>query len=192
MSSLHRRAFLSRSATVAIGAGLARVGLPAPARASTSDGLGLPAPGPYSSVYGRVGVPRGVCLTYTADTSSTRTMTWLTTGAVDPGTRVQFGVVPLYATEAEIRTGRFLEREVSGSSAMAPYGFGDQAQPDAGQPLDGEHEVRSTAPPSPACARVRPSDTALVLASTGRRFAPSLPPPDATRGFASRCSATTV
>ena len=136
----NRREFLARSAAVAIGAGMARTW---PSAAfGAADVPGAAVPGPFSGVYRGIGVPRGLALSLSQDAASTRTVTWLTTGALDVGSRVQFGTVPLHATAQEIRSGAFLDREISGASAMAPYGFGEAGEPNSGQPLDGEQPVR--------------------------------------------------
>ena len=135
-----RRTLLRYAGATAVGLTVVGRTLPAAAKAGSTT-IGAPVAGPLGDIYGRVGTPRALQLGFTAETTSTRTVTWLTTGVVDPGTAVQFGAVPVDATQAEIRKGAYLDRQIRGTSQLAPYGYGEEGD-NHGQPLDGELEVR--------------------------------------------------
>ena len=130
-----RREFLARGgALVALGAvGSLGIRLPA-ARAQTPVG-------PFADFYRGIGEPRGLMLSHVGDLRTTRTITWLSTGNADHGSRVLYGAVPQGAPEDEVQEGRFLDRTMEGASELAPFGFGDVG-PTRGTPNEGEQLVR--------------------------------------------------
>src|ERR671918_703315 len=95
-------------------------------RAQEPDGvlLGLEE---FAPSYFRNAIPRGVRLSFDSDAHTTRAVTWLTTGAEDRNTYVEYGVVPQQASVDEIAQSGFLNRQLTGTSALAPFGFGDPA-----------------------------------------------------------------
>jgi acid phosphatase type 7 len=138
--TLSRRSFLTRAGLAGLGlaasSGLAR---PLAALAESTD-LGAPVEGPLADVYGRYGVPRGLSVSL-AERAGARTVTWFTTGAADPGSRLQVGAVPVNASDAEITSGRLLTREITGSVQEAPFAFGRLGRDGFGVPADGEQPV---------------------------------------------------
>ena len=95
--------------------------------------------GPLAEVYGRIGYPRGLTLSFTSDkVTSERTVTWLTSGDVDPGSRVQFGVV---TSKGGMPKPKHLTREVEGSSELAPRGLFDE-DTNTVTAIEGDLEVR--------------------------------------------------
>lgn len=147
-SSLSRRDLLAHAGRAAVLGGLLsgttgfRPGASSSSAPPVAGATGAPVPGPLGDVYGRFGAPRGASLSLTGDPRTSRTITWLTTGEAEVGSRVRFGVVPPWASEGEVRAGRFLVREVSGSSAPAPFGTFDEDTGEVTGPADGEHPVR--------------------------------------------------
>ncbi len=131
-----RREFLSRGGRAALGLGVAR-----------SLGFRFPQPFPHPGMgqtgdpYLQLGWPRGLMLSHVEDLGSTRTVTWLTSGETDPGSNVEFGVVPEHGAHGAVMSGRVFDRSVVGDSEMAPYGFGDDGE-NFGQPMPGEQPVR--------------------------------------------------
>lgn len=121
---LTRRQLLRRGSGALLGLGLAgSLGSRPPVGGTVSPGE--PVGGPLGDVYGRYGAPRGLQLSYAGDPATTRTVTWLTSGEMLVGSRVQFGVVPPGASAGEIAAGGFLRREIVGSSELAPTGSFD-------------------------------------------------------------------
>jgi hypothetical protein len=60
---------------------------------------------------------------------------------MDLGTQVQFGAVPVHASPEEIARGGYLDQEITGTSQLAPFGYGEEGG-DLGKPLEGEQPVR--------------------------------------------------
>jgi acid phosphatase type 7 len=138
---MDRRSFLQVSGRAALlgGVSLATVGFAPPARRGE---IGRRVPGVLGDVYGRFGAPRGTALSLTGDTATSRMVTWLTTGDQEVASRVRFGVVPPWAEPGDVRRGRYLDREVSGASHLAPFGTFDPDRGTVTGPADGEHPVR--------------------------------------------------
>lgn len=137
---LSRRRFLHTAGRAALATGA--LGFRRPSRpGAPPPGTG---PAPRSATYGYhdLGGPRGLRLSLVEDPASSRTITWLTSGAADPGSTVRFGVVPSHAPPGLRDNPRVLDRAVTGSSEPAPYGWGDPDDDAYGQPQPGELPVR--------------------------------------------------
>ena len=103
-----------------------------------SSAVGDPVAGPLADIYGRIGHPRGLTLGFASnDVASDRTVTWLTSGEIDPGSHVEFGVVPRGKRKLE----RFLTREANGSSELTPRGNFDSESNTLSE-IEGDVEVR--------------------------------------------------
>jgi hypothetical protein len=172
-----RREFLAKGGVALVGVGaMGSLGFRWPSVATE------PVPGPFGHIYGPPGQPRALTLTYVEDLSSTRTITWLTTGDADPGSNVEFGVVPEGATPQEIAEGLFLDSADVGVSELAPFGFGDSGE-NFGQGMEGENPVRvhrATMRDLPAGAVISYRVGAGQRWSKPRTFRPA---PPATSGF---------
>ena len=107
---------------------------------------GDPVTGPLADIYGRIGQPRGLTLSFASDNvTSERTVTWLTSGEIDLGSRVQFGVMPSShkggKSKKEKKLDRFLTREVDGSSELAPRGLFNEDDNTVSE-IEGDVDVR--------------------------------------------------
>ncbi|MTV25490.1 metallophosphoesterase family protein [Nitriliruptoraceae bacterium ZYF776] len=147
-TGLSRRELLRHGGRTALlgAAGLGLLGA-APARL-VPDGraparMRVPVGGPFGDAYGAFGEPRGVGLTQTGAFDSTRTVTWLTSGRRDPGTRLRYGVVPPGTSAGAVASGRTLDHEVRGRSVLAPHGRFDRDLGASRGPEAGEVEVRT-------------------------------------------------
>lgn len=89
--------------------------------------------------YTDLGGPRGVALGFPDANAQGTTVTWFTSGSVDPGTVIRYGVVPDGARDGQLY--RALTDVRAGSSHPAPYGEGNLGHPSFGQPTDGELPV---------------------------------------------------
>lgn len=98
-------------------------------------------PKPPADLYRSLGHPRGLMLTHVDNLATTRTITWLTTGDADPGSHVEFGVVSQDTPPGHLKNGQYLNQVATGSSEMAPFGFGDGGEL-SGLPMEGELPVR--------------------------------------------------
>lgn len=131
--ALTRRSLLLGTAAVAVAPGLLR--------ASSAQPPAPYAGGPLAEVYGRIGTPRGRTLGHSTAGSTGRSVTWLSTGAQETATVVQWGVVPPGTPPGKVKQGRTLTSTTSGSSVLAPGGSFDDDTGTAA-PIEGEHPVR--------------------------------------------------
>src|SRR5688572_32663646 len=82
-TDVSRREFLRRAGIAGLGlAGSANLGVAPRVRAApAAPAPGDPVTGPLADIYGRIGQPRGLMLSFTSDNvASERTVTWLTSG----------------------------------------------------------------------------------------------------------------
>jgi hypothetical protein len=141
-TDVSRREFLRRAGIAGLGlAGSANLGVAPRVRAApAAPAPGDPVTGPLADIYGRIGQPRGLMLSFTSDNvASERTVTWLTSGEAALGSRVQFGVVP--SDKRKINLKHFLTREAEGSSELAPRGQFDEDTNSVTE-IEGDVEVR--------------------------------------------------
>jgi hypothetical protein len=103
--------------------------------------LGEPVGGPLGDIYGRFGLPRGLTLSFAGSVLGERTVTWLTSGDMAVPSRVQFGPVPVKATQRDIDSGSYLVHDVAGWSELAPQGRFDYDN-NRVSAIDGEVPVR--------------------------------------------------
>ena len=132
--TVSRRSLLLGAAGAALAPSVLRA-VPAAARRPSA------VPGPLADVYGAFGAPRGRALGLTATGPADRSLTWLTTGAQQTPSVVQWGVVPASTPPGQLRKGGLLNATATGSSMLAPSG---SFEDDDGTvtPIEGEHPVR--------------------------------------------------
>jgi predicted MPP superfamily phosphohydrolase len=141
-SPLTRRQLLRTTGGAALGA--AALGSTAFAPVTTAvtrppqtAALGDAVTGPLANTYGRYGVPRGVILGQVGDPTTSRAVTWQTTGSVNPGTVVRFAKVAP-GTDLRDLTLNDLTQTATGSSQFAPSGlYEDDDNTTIG--IEGEH-----------------------------------------------------
>jgi hypothetical protein len=84
--------------------------------------------------------PRGVHVSWTDDPATTRTLTWFTDGAADPGTLIQYGPVEDGMSDCEIQAAEFPYS--AAGETRATYGVHALTHSATMTALDGNHPIR--------------------------------------------------